>query len=159
MLEVATEAANAEGHSSGLVAYVGEEPVGWVSLGPRSGFERLNHSRALAPVDDTPVWSIVCFVVTRRLRGQGMAEALLDAAIAYARARGAVALEAYPIDTSGGRLRPAQVYQGTLSMFERAGFEVVTHRRANRSSPVRPIVRLTLSDAAGVSGPAIEGEI
>lgn len=159
VLEVATEAANTQGYSSGLVAYVGEEAVGWVSLGPRSDFERLDHSRVLAPVDDTPVWSIVCFVVTRRLRGQGMAEALLDAAIGYARAHNAVALEAYPIDTSGGRLRSAQVYQGTLSMFERAGFEVVTHRRANRSSPERPIVRLTLNDAPGGSGPAIAGQM
>jgi GNAT superfamily N-acetyltransferase len=144
VLEDATEAANARAYSTGLVAYLDGEAVGWVSLGPRSDFDRLAHSRVLAPVDDTPVWSIVCFVVSRRLRGQGMAEALLDAAVDYARARGALALEAYPVDAGGERLRAAQVYQGTLSMFERAGFEVVTRRRANRTSPERPIVRLAL---------------
>ena len=50
----------------GLVAYDGETAVGWVSVGPREDYERLAHSRVLAPVDDTPVWSIVCFVVGRR---------------------------------------------------------------------------------------------
>jgi GNAT superfamily N-acetyltransferase len=144
VLEVATDVANADGYSTGLVAYLDDEVVGWVSLGPRSDFERLAYSRVLAPVDDTPVWSIVCFVVGRRLRGHGVAGALLDAAIGYARDHGAVALEAYPVDTKDGRIRPAEAFKGTLSMFERAGFEVVERRRANRNSPERPIVRLSL---------------
>lgn len=145
VLEAATEKAVAEGYTTGLVAFLDDEVVGWVSLGPRSDFERLVYSRVLAPVDDIPVWSIVCFVVTRRLRSQGMAETLLDAVVDYARECGALALEAYPVDNGGERLRAAQVYHGTLSMFERAGFEVVTRRRANRSSPERPIVRLRLA--------------
>jgi ribosomal protein S18 acetylase RimI-like enzyme len=144
VLEAATETALAEGHSTGLVAYIEDNAVAWVSLGPRSDYERLAYSRVLAPVDDTPVWSIVCFVVGRRLRGQGVAGALLDAAIGYARDHGAVALEAYPVDTKDGRIRPAEAFKGTLSMFERAGFEVVERRRANRNSPERPIVRLSL---------------
>lgn len=59
----------------------------------------------MAPIDDTPVWSVVCFVVGRKSRGQGMAVALLDA-INYARDRGAATLEAYPVDiTEGDRSR------------------------------------------------------
>lgn len=144
VLEEATEAAVAAGHTTGLVAYLDAEAVGWVSLGPRSDYDRLAHSRVLAPVDDTPVWSIVCFVVGRRIRGQGAANALLEAAIDYARGHGATALEAYPVDTRGDRVRSAEAYKGTLSMFERAGFQVVDRRRANQSSPERPIVRLAL---------------
>ncbi len=56
----------------GLVAYEEGRPVGWVSLGPREDYERLAYSKVLAPVDDTPVWSIVCFVVSRRARGKGV---------------------------------------------------------------------------------------
>lgn len=55
----------------------------------------------MAPIDDTPVWSVVCFVVGRKSRGQGMAVALLDA-INYARDRGAATLEAYPVDITEG---------------------------------------------------------
>ncbi len=144
VLEAAVESTGAEDRAPGLIAYRDGEPVGWVSLGPRTDYERLVHSRVLAPVDETPVWSIVCFVVGRQTRGEGLASALLEAAISYARDHGATTLEAYPIDTGGERVPSAQVYKGTLSMFERAGFEVVARRQHNRSSPVRPIVRLSL---------------
>ena len=128
----------------GLVAYSGDAVVGWVSLGPREAYERLTYSRVLAPIDETPVWSIVCFVVARTQRGRGIARRLLASAIEYARDHGATMLEGYPADTSGGRMPSANVYQGTLSMFEQAGFEVVTLRRGNADSRPRPIVRLAL---------------
>lgn len=128
----------------GLVAYRDDRAVGWVSLAPREDYERLTYSKVLAPIDDTPVWSIVCFVVSRRVRGQGVAAALLDAAIEYARAHGATTLEAYPVDTGDGRVPAANAFPGTLGMFERAGFTVVERRQWNASTPVRPIVRLIL---------------
>jgi GNAT superfamily N-acetyltransferase len=141
VLTRAAEAGDRTGRAPGLVAYRGGEVVGWVGFAPREEYERLEHSVVLRRVDDKPVWSIVCFVVGRRARGQGVARALLDAAIAYARNHGATMLEAYPADTGGRRLPAANAYQGTLSMFEDAGFKVVERRRFNRSSPERPIVR------------------
>jgi GNAT superfamily N-acetyltransferase len=128
----------------GLVAYRGDRAIGWVSLGPRGDYDRLAYSKVLAPVDDAPAWSIVCFVVSRRERGQGVAAALLDAAIAYARERGATVLEAYPVDPGERRIPSANAFHGTRSMFERAGFHVVAVRQFNETSPVRPIVRLEL---------------
>lgn len=128
----------------GLVAYRGDRAIGWVSLAPREDYDRLVHSKVLAPVDDAPVWSIVCFVVSRRHRGQGVAAALLDASIAYARERGATVLEAYPVDPGERRIPSANAFHGTRSMFERAGFRVVALRQFNETSPVRPIVRLEL---------------
>jgi GNAT superfamily N-acetyltransferase len=129
------------GRAPGLVAYRDGEAVGWVGLAPREEYERLEHSTTLRRVDDKPVWSIVCFVVGRRARGQGVADALLAAAVDYARDRGATLLEAYPIDTSGGRVPSANAYHGTLSMFERAGFREIERRRAGPASHGRPIVR------------------
>jgi ribosomal protein S18 acetylase RimI-like enzyme len=128
----------------GLVAYNDGHVVGWVSLGPREDYQRLAYSKVLAPIDDRPVWSIVCFVVGRQSRGQGIAGALLDAAIDHARASGATTLEAYPTDTDGGRVPSANLFKGTLSMFVRAGFTVVARRQANATSAPRPIVRLEL---------------
>jgi GNAT superfamily N-acetyltransferase len=141
VLEGAVESTAAEGRAPGLIAYRDGQPVGWVSLGPREDYARLQHSRVLAPIDDRPVWSIVCFVVARRARKQGIANALLDAAVAYAAEHGATLLEAYPADTHGERIPSASAYRGTMSMFERAGFGVAATRRANRASPARPIVR------------------
>ena len=139
-----TEADEAGGVAPGLVAYRDGAAIGWVSLGPREDYERLAFSKMLRPIDDRPVWSIVCFVVSGRQRGRGVATALLDAAIAYARERGATTLEAYPIHESRGRISSASAYTGTQGMFERAGFEVVELRRWNAESPPRPIMRLDL---------------
>ena len=141
VLEGAVRSLAPQGRAPGLVAYRGGEAVGWVSLGPRTDYGRLEHSTVLARIDDEPVWSIVCFVVGRRSRGQGVAKAMLDAAIAYARDHGATLLEAYPTDTDGKRIPAADAYRGTLSMFERAGFEVAARRQFNARSPVHPIVR------------------
>ncbi len=141
VLEKAVSTTARERRAPGLIAYRGGEVVGWVSLGPRDDYERLKHSRILAPVDDKPVWSIVCFVVGRKARGQGVARAMLDAAVQYAREHGATLLEAYPVETEGQKVPAAHAYKGTVSMFEHAGFEVVERRKHNRSSPVRPIVR------------------
>jgi GNAT superfamily N-acetyltransferase len=136
--------AEREDVAPGLLGCRDGRAIGWVSLGPREDYERLAHSKILAPVDDTPVWSIVCFVVSRRARGTGVATALLAAAIDYARDHGASMLEAYPVDTAGGRIPAANAFHGPLSMFERAGFEVVERRQWNATTPVRPIVRLAL---------------
>jgi GNAT superfamily N-acetyltransferase len=129
----------------GLVAYREGGAVGWVSLGPRTDYERLAYSKVLAPVDDRPVWSIVCFVVSRTARGTGIAGRLLDAGIDYAREHGASTLEAYPVEIADGKRIPAaDAYHGALSTFTKAGFTVVERRQWNKTSPVRPIVRLDL---------------
>jgi GNAT superfamily N-acetyltransferase len=152
VLERAVEAGHETGRAPGLVAYRSGAVVGWVGLSPREEYERLEHSVVLRRVDEKPVWSIVCFVVGRRARRQGVARALLDAAITYARDHGATLLEAYPVDTGGRRLPAANAYQGTLSMFEDAGFRVVERRRFNRSSPERPIVRRALRPRRSAGG-------
>lgn len=127
------------GEPPGLIAYRGRTPVGWVSLGPREAFARLRRSPVMKPVDDRPVWSIVCFVVPAEYRGQGFARALLQGAIAYAHERGARLLEAYPVDRAG-RSSAESMWFGAKSMFDAAGFEEVARRR-----PQRPVVRLRTS--------------
>jgi GNAT superfamily N-acetyltransferase len=128
----------------GLVAYADGRAVGWVSLGPREDFERLARSKVLAPIDDRPVWSIVCFVVSRSVRGRGVARALLGAAVDYARDHGAATLEAYPVDPSRGRVPAASAFMGPMTMYEKAGFRLVARRQWNATTPVRPIVRREL---------------
>jgi GNAT superfamily N-acetyltransferase len=139
-----SEADETSGVAPGLVAYRDGAAIGWVSLGPREDYERLAFSTLLRPIDDRPVWSIVCFVVAGRQRGKGVATALLDAAIAYARERGAETLEAYPIHESRGRVSSDAAYAGTQGMFERAGFAVAEVRQWNATSPQRPVMRLEL---------------
>jgi len=129
----------------GLVAYRGEEVVGWIGISPREAYPRLESSKVLARVDDKPVWSIVCFVVGSNSRGQGVARAMLDGAITYARHHGAQILEAYPVATSRGKVSAASAFHGSQSMFEKAGFQLIDVRQWNKKSPERPIMRLELT--------------
>src|SRR3954471_21919083 len=71
----------------GLLAYVDGHAVGWVSLAPRDEYERISGNREAADHGGAKrtVWAIVCFYIDRGRRGQGVATALLDAAIDYAR--------------------------------------------------------------------------
>jgi GNAT superfamily N-acetyltransferase len=129
----------------GLVAYRGDRAVGWCSLGPREDFERLERSRIIPRVDDQAVWSIVCFAVSSSARGEGVAAVLLEAATAWADEQGAKILEAYPVDTETGTLiNPDAAYMGTLPMFERAGFRVVSPTAATAAGRPRVVVRRDL---------------
>jgi len=131
----------------GLLGYRGKVPVGWVSLGPREDYAKLANSPTMKPVDDRPVWSIVCFVVPSEFRKQGVARELLAGAVAYARQRGVRLLEAYPVDKDEPTA-PDAPWFGSKAMFDEAGFHEVARRK-----PARPIVRLKLverrSPAAG----------
>jgi ribosomal protein S18 acetylase RimI-like enzyme len=124
------------GPPPGLIAYRGKTPVGWVTLGPREDFARLAKSPVMKPVDEQPVWSIVCFVVPAEQRGQGVARALLDAAVAYAKQQGAALVEAYPVDKPE-RDKNDFMWFGAKSMYDKAGFVEVARRK-----PQRPVVRI-----------------
>ncbi len=119
----------------GLLGYQGGSPVGWISLGPREDYAKLKRSPVMKPVDDKPVWSIVCFFVDARSRGSGVSEALLEAGIGYARSQGAKLLEAYPVDKRE-RSNPDFMWFGAKRIYDRAGFKEVARRKETR-----PVVR------------------
>jgi len=125
---------------AGLIGYRGKTPVGWVSLGPREDFAKLAKSPIMKPVDDSPAWSVVCFVVPSEYRKQGVARELLAGAVEYATKRGVRLLEAYPVDRDAPSAADASWF-GSWNMFSAAGFEEVARRR-----PDRPVVRLQVSE-------------
>jgi GNAT superfamily N-acetyltransferase len=128
------------GEVPGILGYAGGRPFGWVSVGPRQNFSALERSRILKPLDDQDVWSVVCFFVDKPYRRQGLTVYLLQAAVDYARQRGAKIVEGYPHDQGGGSSPDLFVYTGLLSAFQKAGFSEVLRR-----SPKRPIVRYIIS--------------
>jgi GNAT superfamily N-acetyltransferase len=136
--EQALRDAATTGPSPGLLAMDDGVAVGWCRLTPRAELAWLDHFSFLAPVDDIAVWSLPCFYIRRAHRHRGVAAALIEAAVATARTAGVPAVEGYPIDTR----RPGHttnLFPGTVSTFERAGFRVVARRR-----PDRPVMRYDL---------------
>ena len=128
-----------QGPPPGLLAYAGKRAVGWVALAPRSDYSGLARARSLKPVDDQPVWSVPCFFVAKEFRRRGMTAALLEAAAAYARKKGARILEGYP-SQPGGPWPDVFAYTGLVPAFERAGFKA-----AAKPSAARRIMRRTLA--------------
>lgn len=129
------------GEALGVLAFAGDEAVGWCAFGPRRAFPKLERARAYQRADTEGVWSVNCFYVARAWRGRGVTRALLDAAVEACARQGAAAVEAYPVTTTrdGRRVAATFAYTGPIGIFEERGFEVV-----QRESPTRPLVRLRL---------------
>ena len=133
----------------GLIAFEGEQPVGWIAIAPRDEFTRVARSRATPPVDDEPVWVIPCITVRKAHRGRGIASTLIDAAVAYAGQHGATSVEAYP-RAGEERTGDDNAYFGTEKMFTRAGFDVIRGPLENR--PRNWIPRLAMRIATDQKG-------
>ena len=127
------------GREPGILAYQGGAPVGWVSVGPRADFIRLENSRILAPVDDKPVWSITCLVVEKKHRRQGLSKYLIESAIKFARSKDATIVEAYPVIPKKDPMPDVFAWNGIYSTFRRLGFKIAAKR-----SDTHPVVRIDL---------------
>jgi GNAT superfamily N-acetyltransferase len=131
------------GVTTGLIAYLGSEPAGWVAVEPRTSYARLAVSRnvwlgrAEDKADDS-VWAVTCFVTRRGYRKRGISYALAAATVDFARQRGARALEAYPMRTAPGEaVSSGPLYVGTARIFAAAGFAEVSC-----PAPARVVMRI-----------------
>ncbi|HUU45905.1 MAG TPA: GNAT family N-acetyltransferase [Acidobacteriota bacterium] len=129
----------ASGGVPGLIAYAGDEPVGWCAVAPREDYPGLERSRILAPVDDQSVWSITCFFIARGWRRRGVSAALIQAAAKHAQKHGAKIIEGYPHIPKKDRATDAFIWTGVASAFAAAGFVEVARRSSHR-----PIMRRSL---------------
>jgi len=124
--------------TSGMVAFLDGEAVGWVAVEPRASYRRLRGSsvpwagRAEDP-DDPDVWAIVCFAIRPGYRGQGLTRPLAAAAVEYARVHGAKAVEGYPMLRRPGQIVSwGEMNVGSRSTFIAAGFREVSHPTTRR---------------------------
>ena len=124
----------------GLLGYLDGEPMAWCSIAPRETYSSLARSRILQPVDDKPVWSVVCFFVAKEHRRKGLTVQMLDGAAACAREHGATIVEGYPVAPKKANAPDVFVFTGLTAAFEKAGFSEVARR-----SETRPIMRRELA--------------
>ncbi|WP_431298353.1 GNAT family N-acetyltransferase [Tabrizicola sp. BL-A-41-H6] len=131
------------GPPPGLIAFDGDEAVGWMQIGPRADVPEWNNPGRVssplpdAPADDPGVWAVSCFFFRARARGKGHTHRMLAAGIAFARANGARVLEAAPIVGSNPKSIP--LFVGPVAAFAKSGFETVA-----RVKETRPLMRLVL---------------
>ena len=140
---LALQALVKSGEIPGLIAYAQSSaeptpliPVGWISVAPRTVFSTLQRSRILKPVDDLPVWSIVCFFISKHFRRQRLTTRLIQAAVSFAGSQGAQIVEGYPVEPRTGQVPDVFAYTGLPGPFIESGFVEVARR-----SETRPIMR------------------
>lgn len=127
----------------GVIAYLDDEPVGWAAVHPRrdTSFAR---NRLIPHIDDLDVWSLWCLRVRPGHRKQGISHALIEGAVAYAKKRGAPAIEGYPVDNRGEKVNLTMAYVGTRSLFETAGFTKAADTDSVLDGFPRVLMRLDL---------------
>jgi GNAT superfamily N-acetyltransferase len=123
----------------GVLAYDGDEVVGWAAVARRAD-TTFATNRKIPRVDDLDVWSVWCIRVRPGHRGRGISHALLAGAVEYARSRGAPAIEGYPVDNRGDKVDLTMAYVGTRDLFEKAGF----HKAADTSSVLNGFPRVLM---------------
>lgn len=116
--------------TSGLVAYLDDEPVGWCAVESRPEFTallrvfRVPWEGRAEDKTDASVWALTCFFTRAGYRKRGVSRALARTAVDFARTRGARAIEGYPITTKD--VIAEELHVGTQATFLAAGFAQVS---------------------------------
>jgi len=139
--------------TSGLVAYLDGEPVGWCAVEPRPAYQGLLRvykvpweGRSEDKNDDS-VWAVTCVFARAGYRRRGISYALAPAAVEHARRRGARALEAYPMITEPGKdVIWDEMHVGGHRVFAAAGFTEISHPTRRRV-----VMRIEFKPTAGAS--------
>ncbi|WP_185994275.1 GNAT family N-acetyltransferase [Nocardioides campestrisoli] len=126
--------------SPGVLAYDGDEVVGWAAVAPRADLPVARSTR-IKPIDDLPVWSVICVRVRPGHRGQGISHHLLAGAVAYAAEQGAPAVEGYPVDNDGQKVDLTMAFVGTRRLFEDGGFTLAARTDAVAGGFPRVVMR------------------
>jgi GNAT superfamily N-acetyltransferase len=124
----------------GVLAYDGDEVVGWAAVAPRADLP-FARSTKIPHVDDQEAWSVWCIRVRPGHRGRGISHVLLEGAVAYAVRRGAPVIEGYPVDNRGEKVDLTMAYVGTRKLFEGAGFELASRTEATSAGFPRVVMR------------------
>lgn len=134
--------------TSGLVAFVDDEPAGWCAVEPRPAYDGLVRvfkvpweGRSEDKADER-VWAITCLFTRAGFRRRGVSRALAAAAVGHARSRGARALEAYPIVTTS--VISEELHVGTVGTFAAAGLMEI-----GRPSKRRAVMRIDFDSQSG----------
>ncbi len=123
--------------TSGLVAYLDGEPVGWCAVEPRPAFHGLVRNNRVPwegrdeDKSDDSVWALTCVFTRAGFRKRGVSRELVRAAVDFARQRGARAIEGYPMTTKDALLE--ELHCGTGATFAAAGFSEVTRPTVRRA--------------------------
>lgn len=109
------------GSMKGYLAFDQDKVIGWVNANAVQAYPRLYpiiKPYMISPKSGT----VVCFVIHPDYRRQGVASALLQAAVDGFEKEGYASVLGNPFENQE---KPEKAYHGTLGMYERAGFKIL----------------------------------
>lgn len=125
--------------TSGLVAQLNGEPVGWCAVEPRAAYDgllrvyRLPWAGRAEDKTDGTVWAVTCFFTRAGFRRRGVSRALAHATAPFARDRSARAVEGYPMIVPPGQdIAWGELHVGSRSIFDTAGYAEVSRPAKRR---------------------------
>jgi GNAT superfamily N-acetyltransferase len=112
-----------EGKAHAALVFDGDLAVAWCEYGSPDELPNIYHLKEYnAGLDKTPDYRLTCFFVDRDYRRKGVAAVALRGAMDLIAKAGGGVVEAYPQNTLGKRTSGSFLYNGTRSLFEKAGF-------------------------------------
>ena len=144
----AKEARVRGGEAHAALVFDADSCVGWCQFGPPAELPRIKARRAYeAEPGMAPDWRITCFFVDKAYRRRGVAAAALGGALSEISRRGGGVVESFPEDADGRSVSSSFLHNGTLALFERAGFA-----RRRKLGKDRWLVTVAVPKAAGEQG-------
>jgi GNAT superfamily N-acetyltransferase len=111
------------GKAHAALVFDGDVAIAWCEYGTPDELPNLYHLKEYnAGLTQLPDYRITCFFVHRNHRKKGVAAAALGGALDLISKSGGGVVEAYPQDTQRQKMSSSFLYNGTRSLFEKAGF-------------------------------------
>ncbi|WP_049556437.1 hypothetical protein [Nonomuraea sp. SBT364] len=129
-----------EGKAHAALVLDGDVAVGWCEYGSPEELPRIYHLKEYnAGLVQLPDYRITCFFVDRGHRRKGVSTVALRGALGLIAKAGGGVVEAYPQDTQDKRVSASFLYNGTRTLFERAGFAYVRPKGKNHCVMTRTV--------------------
>lgn len=123
--------------------------VGWCQFGPSNEPPRIKHKREyLKELTILPDWRITCFFVDRDYRHKGVAFIALEGALNEIARLGGGIVESYPENVAGRSTSGSFLYNSTVSIFERLGFQRIRRLGKNHWVGDKGYCRLAIGKAS-----------
>ena len=112
-----------EGRAHAALVFDGDVAVGWCEYGPPAELPNIYHRKEYEQgLEQPPDYRLTCIFVDKAYRRKGVSEVALRGALDLIAQAGGGVVEAYPQDTAGKQITASFLYNGSRSLFERAGF-------------------------------------
>jgi GNAT superfamily N-acetyltransferase len=115
-----------EGRAHAAVVFDGEQAVAWAQYGTPEELPNIHHRKQyLAELDELPDYRITCVFVDRDHRRKKVTEVAIRGALDLIAQAGGGVVEAYPHEKPTKKVSSSFLYNGTVPLYERMGFEYV----------------------------------